>query len=225
VKDVIDKYLWFNMLAMDEVIKLYQKDGGFVRVFSKIRFWDAPYSIVERIVPEKGNIVEIGCGEGIFTNYLGITSQKRDILGIEINRKRLGKANRGIRNVKFKYGDATKVKLPRADSIILFHLLHHLLSFSDQEKVIRKCLLALKPGGKLIIVEVDKKFSLKYLFTWLTDHFFVPWVFEGRFYSPIFFRSGKDWLSVLNNLGMKCKARSAEKGMPFTHIIISGVKY
>lgn len=207
------------MKQANQVIQLYS-NTFWNQWFSKIRFWDAPYLEVEKMVPKQGLIIDLGCGEGIFTNFLALSSSQRNILGIELNKNRLRSASRGISNVTFKAGDATRVNWPTADVVVMFHLLHHLSSFKSQKKLIDRTLTKLKPHGKLIIVEIDKKFSVKFLITWLTDHFLVPWLFEGRFYSPVFFRSLTDWIEIIKKKNLSVKAYPVEQGRPFTHIIL-----
>lgn len=193
-------------------------------VFSYIRFWDAPYKKLEKLVPRKGKIVDLGCGEGIFANYLALASTTRQIFGVDKDKKRVRYADRGLPNTKFVNGDITKRTVPPADCILLVHVLHHLSSYADQEKMVDKCKKKLKRRGKLIIVEIDPRPTFKYLVTWFTDHFLVPWVFEKRLYSPIFFRTRKDWIGLLKRKGFSCKAIRAEKGKPFTHIIFECYK-
>lgn len=203
---------------VQEAINLYS-GLGWKSFFARIRFWDAPYLGVEELIPKKGRITSLGSGEGLFENFLALSSKQREILGIEIDKERLSIADRGLSNVDFKVGDATKKNIPCSDCIILFHLLHHLDSFNDQEKVVKNCLTSLKKSGKLVIVEADIKPTFKYLVTWFTDHFLVPWLFEKRFYSPIYFRNKGDWKRLFRKLGLSCRIRPAETGKPFTHVI------
>lgn len=209
---------------IDKTISLYE-DVGWKKWFSKIRFWDAPYIEIEALVPKKGTIVDLGCGEGIFTNFMALSSPERKILGVEIDETRISQADHGLANVSFRVDDATKVKIPGCKAIVLFHLLHHLESFSDQERVIKNCLKALKKGGKLIIVEVNIKLTFKYLLSWLADHFIVPILFEKKLFEPyIYFRKKEEWLKLLGSLGFSCKVIPAELGKPFTHIIFDCTK-
>lgn len=202
-----------------KTIGLYS-GSGWKSLFVRIRFWDAPFRKVEKLVPKKGTIVELGCGEGLFSNFLGLSSAKRKIIGIEIDKNRVGQASHGLKNVFFKRGDVTKVKIPGADCIVLFHLLHHLNSFGDQEKVIEKCVKSLRKGGKIIIVEVDDKPFLKYLISWFTDHFIVVWLFERRFFvAKIFFRKKKEWIKLLSRYELDYEVISAHKGKPFSHVV------
>jgi 2-polyprenyl-3-methyl-5-hydroxy-6-metoxy-1,4-benzoquinol methylase len=121
-------------------------------------------------------------------------------------------------------GDITKTKLPQADAILLLHVLHHLISYKQQEELLQECYQKITKNGKLIIVEVEPKISYKYLLTWLVDHFLVSWIFDKKLYSPIYFRKSKEWTEVLNNLGLKTKVRNMEKNKPFSHILIEASK-
>ena len=128
---------------MNEVFELY-KNVGWKKFFAKIRFWDSPYYEVEKIIPKKGTIVELGCGEGVFTNFLGLSSKTRKVIGVEIDMRRAKDANRGLKNVSIVKRDATKFKIPNADCIVMYHLLHHLTSFELQETLITNSKKALK---------------------------------------------------------------------------------
>ncbi len=209
--------------SIDQTINLYQK-VGWKKFFSAWRFMVAPYEIVEKYIPKSGSIVELGCGEGIFSNYLGISSKKRKIKAYEISNERIREATRGVDNVKFIKSDVTRLKIPKSKIIVLFHLLHHLRNFNDQEKLIANCYKSLVKGGKLVIVEIDIKFSLKYFIAWTFDHFIVPMVFERKIYSDVYFRKKSDWLVLLKKNNFKVKCFSAEEKMPFSHIIFTAVK-
>lgn len=200
-------------------IQLY-KNNGWKSLFAKIRFWDAPYFQAESLIPKKGVVVELGCGEGLFSNFLAVCSKDRQILGFELDMKRVKIADRGLNNTFFKCADVTRINIPKANTIVMMHLLHHLVSKKDQVDLLTKSYKALPKGGKLIIVEVEPKKSLKYLVTWCTDHFLVPWLFEGRLYSPIYFRKAKEWKKLLEIHGFSCTIIDAEKNKPFTHIIL-----
>lgn len=208
--------------SMKKTFQLYS-GLGWKSFFVKIRFWDAPYIEIEKLIPKKGKILDLGCGEGIFTNFLAIKSSGREIIGIDIDNKRISQAKKAgakLSNIKFIKSDVTKLNLVNADTIVMVHLLHHLSSFGAQEELIKQSQEKLKRGGYLIIVEVEPEFSFKYLVTWVTDHFIVPLLFEKRVYSSIFFRKSRDWGNLLRRNGFKCQIVRADKGHPFTHIIL-----
>lgn len=208
-----------NNQVVDQVINLYS-DSFWKKIFSRIRFWDAPYLEVEKLIPKKGSILDLGCGEGFFANFLALSSPDRSILGVDVDKKRIDLAQKGLKNTRFILGDVTKKEIPRADCIVMFHLLHHLPSFADQEVLLKKSARKLKKKGRLIIIEALPDFSLKFFLGLLTDLFLVPWLFERKLYSKIFYRTKDQWVRLLTEIDFTVSTITAQKGMPFSHIIL-----
>lgn len=207
-----------------KIINLYS--GLFwKKLFARIRILDAPYKQVEKMVPKKGKIIELGCGEGLFSNYLALGSDQRDIYGVDLDGNRIKHANRGLSNTTFIHGDANEVNIPVADTIVLMHLLHHLGSYNKQDELLKKCTSKLSNQGKLIIIEVEPKLSLKYLIAFFVDHFLVSWIFERKLYSNIYFRKKEEWKTLLNDLGFKVNSCPGDKYKPFSHIIFECTKF
>lgn len=205
---------------MREVLKLYQT-GDFSENFQMIRIWDAPFDLIQKYSPKSGVILDLGCGDGLLSNYLAYSHKKLKVFGLDINSDRINDAQKGIKNVKFVNGDITKKDLPKADAILLIHVLHHLKNKKAQKRFLINCKEKLRKNGKLIIAEISEKPIHKFIFTRLIDHIAVPILFEKRIYNKdVFFRRNEEWLALLNGLGFKCKIISAHKNKPFSHIII-----
>lgn len=204
--------------SRQQAIDLYTSNW-WERFLSNFKFWEEPYEVVDKMIPDKGTMVELGCGEGLLANYLAITQPKRMIIGYEIIPERLELAKKGIKNTIYKVGDVVKIPFPKADVFILFHVLHHLPGRDAQEKVLIKVKKALKRGGKLVIVDVHVAPTVKYAAAWIADHFLVPWVFEKRFFTRAYFRKESEWRKLLKKLGYKFKVTEATRGRPFPNII------
>lgn len=203
----------------DKIISLYSK-SRWKGIFARLRFWYAPYKEVEELIPVNGTVVDLGCGEGILSNYIGLCSKNRRIIGIEIDKNRLKDANHGIPNVNFINADITKIDLLQVDAIICFQLLHHLKSYDMQEELIEKCIKNLSKGGKIIIDEIRVDYTLRYWLTWIADHFLVPLFFEKRLYSRILFRTVPAWKNLFEKKGLNCNIIiPKETNKPFTNII------
>ncbi len=205
---------------LSETLKLYQK-SGFSAVFNKIRAWDAPFDEIEKIVPKEGIILDLGCGDGLLGNFLAVSSKKRKVVGIEINEERV-KSSPCIENrTFFRVGNILKDNFPKANAITLIHVLHHLSSYEDQEKLINKCKTKLKTGGVLVIAEIIEKPILKFIFTAFTDYVILPILFENKLFSgKIYFRRLKAWQKLLKNNGFIISTKLINRGMPFSHVII-----
>ena len=50
---------------------------------SKFKFWEEPSEVANKMLPNNGKIIDLGCGEGLLSNYLAIASPNRKIIGIE----------------------------------------------------------------------------------------------------------------------------------------------
>lgn len=201
-----------------KAIKLYTKNK-WEYALSVWKFWEEPYEVIEKMIPGKGVIVELGCGEGLLTNYLALAKPKSKIIGFEIVPERLEIAKKGIKNTNYKVANIVDLPFPKADVFILFHVLHHLPSKDAQELVLKKVKQSLNKGGKLIIVDVYIEPSFKYWGAWIADHFLVPWVFENRFYTRAYFRKATEWAKLLKKLGYNANLTLEIKGRPFPNLI------
>lgn len=177
-------------IIKDGFIKKLYNDSLWVFIFTRVRFWTGSFLQLETLVPQKGKILDLGCGYGIFTNYLAVSSRKREILGVDIDPQKIAHADKGVRNVSFSVGDATKMRLENLDGIVLHNVLHHLNSYEEQERLIRNCVLTLKEKGTLLIVEVDNKPLWKLVLGRLTDFL----MYKGQ---PVYYRYKKNMLKLL----------------------------
>lgn len=172
-----------------KTISLY-KENIRVWIFTVIRFWTGSFSELEQYVPKSGIIIDLGSGYGIFSNYLALFSSKRTIIGVDTDKNKVSKSFRGVANTSFKSGDATRMKFKNVTGVIIHDVLHHLNSYQDQENLVKDCSLMLKKGGILLIVEVDKKPLIKWVFGRLAD--FV--MYKGE---PVRYRYKVDMVNML----------------------------
>lgn len=202
-----------------KTINLYNGQG-FSSLFKLIRVWDAPYEEIEKMVPQSGEIIDLGSGDGLMANYLGLSSKDREVFGIELNKSRLVESNKGVKNVKFKVGDILKEKIYKVDAILLIHVFHHLPSHESQVKILEACKKNLNKNGKLIVAEIIDKPVVKYLFTYITDMLILPIVFNNKLFdSQIFYRNDSDWKNLFKKKGFKVKTTYPHKDRPFSHVL------
>lgn len=109
----------------------------------------------ERVAKEGwlGDLAEFGCGTGYYTQIL--TSKARRVVATDLSPDMLAVAERQINagNVIFQAEDCQKTSLPDAafDTAFLSLVLH----FTDPQKTLAEMHRVLKPGGTLIIVNLD----------------------------------------------------------------------
>lgn len=203
-----------------KIIDLYSTTP-YTKNFVKFRFWFGPLHELNKLVPMRGKILDLGSGEGILANFLAINSPKRKITGIELNKGRIKEATKGIKNIKFKQGSILKIKIPQeADTIVISHVLHHLGSKSRQEELLRNVYKRMRRKKRLIIAEVDRNFSLNYLFGYIVDIFLVPVFFERKLLDlKIYHRSRKEWQKIFEKVGFKIIKTQVTKDRIYPEVI------
>ena len=87
-----------------------------------------PLEEIDRVLPQKGHIIELGCGEGVIARHLA-KNKKRQVLGIDLDVQRITDSK--TKNLKFKVGDITAINYKSKEGFVISDVLHH-LSFKDQ---------------------------------------------------------------------------------------------
>ena len=112
-----------------------------------------------RINP-KGNILDVGCGDGRITSELASRADKGKVLGIDASPAMIGFAAETFTktefpNLDFVCGMAEKVAIPKKlDLIVSFSCFHWL---KDPKSVLRRLRSSLKIGGEILILTYPKE--------------------------------------------------------------------
>jgi SAM-dependent methyltransferase len=92
---------------------------------------DPKVQFIEKYVPLKGEVLDVGCGNGIFT--LRFANSGANVTGLDYSRHLLGQNS----HPRLVCGDATSLPFPNGSFEVVFeaNVLHHV---PDREKVIRE---------------------------------------------------------------------------------------
>jgi len=197
-----------------ELFNLYSDLGAAVIWYVRLRWRLCPFEKMARHVPLKGTIVDVGCGYGLLSNLLALTSQERDVIGIDLSPRRIRVAQRTVkdrRNIKFLLQDADHLKAGKCDVFVMSDFLHH-LSYRRQEELLAVCYRKLSKNGLLIVEEVDDKPYWKYQFNIIVD---VLLNLGHR----IYFRNSSEYLKLLSRIGFQIKTEAAHKDLPLSDIL------
>ncbi|MDM9384355.1 class I SAM-dependent methyltransferase [Chlorogloeopsis sp. ULAP01] len=110
------------------------------------------------------SILEIGCGTGVFSRLLAERCDR--VLAIDLSPKMIEVAQRQFgdyTNINFQVADILKWEFPveQFDVIASIATVHHL----PVENLLSDLQVALKPGGKLVILDLLKSESIQDTFT------------------------------------------------------------
>jgi SAM-dependent methyltransferase len=165
-----------NMMA--NLINLYSSCGIYVRLYAKLR---SQWILLSRIIdflPKDGTIIDLGCGYGLLANYLSIRLKDAQIIGVDLNPKRIENAKKTVKdrkNIEFLLKDFTKLELFSCSGVVLTDVLHH-LPLGDQDSLLKAIYNKLDEDGILIILEVNpsERLILKYWLTYLAEIILYP---------------------------------------------------
>lgn len=128
---------------------------GNLRPVAKIRFQRKSESVLNLIKDTKNpQILELGCGTGILSNYLLKKNTRLNIVGLDISPAAIAIANgklKKYKNARFEVGDVLRLNYPDNyfDAVIGNSILHHV----PMDVVCAQIKRVLKPGGAIWFCE------------------------------------------------------------------------
>lgn len=153
------------------------------RIYVFLRFLILPVLKIDKLLPQKGSVLDVGCGYG-FTSIFFAKNKKRKIIGLELNSKRIAvakKASSHISNLYFETSNLIDNNQSKFDGILAIDLLHH-INLSNKNIFLNDSFLKLKKNGLLIIKDINNKPLLKYYWNYLHDLIMTK-------FSPLYFLS------------------------------------
>ena len=169
--------------------------------FKKI-IW--PLDEIDKFLPSKGLIYDLGCGEGIIAKFLSNSSKDRRVVGVDSDENRL--QNSSHKNLRFIADDIRKFPIKRAEGIVISDVLHH-LTMPDQKRLLATIAKSLKRGGVLVIKEIDSNEFLRSKLSRLWD-----WILYPR--DEIFYWDSKMLKDFMTKLGLRVKIARPSRFFP-----------
>jgi len=208
---LLRRVAWFDDYA--EVVRLYPTLSLWVRLYFALRFLICPFRRVEAAVPKSGVIVDIGCGFGLFANLLAIRSPARHVIGCDIDTGRIQIARSSVssrNNICFSVSSEV-LQLRSCDAVTLLDVLHHVAP-DVRLRLLQEVFQKLRPGGDLVIKDIDKTPRFKYLWNYLHD-----WVMTlGK---PCYYLGNLEMRRLLEGMQFVVIAEPLETRAPYSHIL------
>jgi 2-polyprenyl-3-methyl-5-hydroxy-6-metoxy-1,4-benzoquinol methylase len=121
-----------------------------------LRWRSCPMEAVAAVVPASGHILEIGCGHGLFSQYLVASAPQRRVTGVDIDPHKIEMAlaaSDGDERLDFAVSAPGDLPGGPFDAVVIVDVLY-LLSTDERERLLAAAAASLAPGGALVVKEV-----------------------------------------------------------------------
>ncbi len=226
-------HIWFHSRLdprYQQITKAYYMVAPCKGVYAAIRMALCPLLDIERLLPEKGLIADIGCGAGLFLQWVSLGKKNIDLrlLGIEIDQRRIDLGYEvckelGIEDkIYFSIENFMTMKVEKQLSAITFiDVLHH-MDFDTQRLMLSLAFEKLAEGGRIIIKEVGTKPIWKYTYNYIFDTLtYFANITKGK---AGYYRSLPDWEKLLIEQGFSSRTIDVRHSDFAPHIILIGEK-
>lgn len=163
-------------VTMRDALRLYARQTSVVRLFVRLRHFLSPLEALEKLVPGEGRILDLGCGHGLFTNYMALRAPSRDILGVDPSPAKIKVAKTTesmVPNVRYLPGSIEDVaENSRFDAITIVDVLY-LLPVAEQQKILVACHQLLADAGVLVLKTQDTRPWWRYWWTCVQESIMV----------------------------------------------------
>jgi 1-acyl-sn-glycerol-3-phosphate acyltransferase len=162
------------------------------------------YLPFHQILPQKGSILDLGCGYGFLCYMLQFLSAERTITGVDYDEDKIEVASNGyLRTSKLNFytADVTTFPLEKYDGIVISDVLHY-LSYEAQELLLIRAIDALNDGGTLLVREGNADLKERHKGTELTEFFSVKILKFNKSLTSLNFLSGESIRRIANSKGL-----------------------
>lgn len=148
--------------AARRALALYDDAPRGDRFHVRFRWWTCPFDAIEAQVPASGRVLEVGCGHGLLSLFLALSSPQRSVSGVDIDEHKIALARRAVAHLRPGEADATFATVEpagfaegRYDAIVIADVLY-LLGAAARQVLLQQCVDHLDDGGVLLVKETDR---------------------------------------------------------------------
>lgn len=184
----------------------------YVRVKMKM---EKNYAFFDSMLPDAGQITDVGCGMGQMDFMLSMYKQGRRILGIDYDDEKITVAqncwlDKCLDGLSFRCEDASQAELPESDAFIISDMMHY-LSAEKQLELIRRCASKLKSGGLILVRDSDSENAEGQKITALSEVFSTKILRFNRTEGELSFISQSRMEEIARETGLSMKVKANDE--------------
>jgi 2-polyprenyl-3-methyl-5-hydroxy-6-metoxy-1,4-benzoquinol methylase len=148
------------------VLAQYRDPGIRARTYMRIRWAICPFDRILPFVPDRGVLVDVGCGSALWLTYLSLQKPGLELHGVDTDPRKLEVAATSTVAAKARLRQVSATELPqRAFDCVTIVDVMCLMSDELKADVLRAAYAALRPGGTIVIKDADTSPWWKYAIT------------------------------------------------------------
>ncbi|MEP7286493.1 MAG: class I SAM-dependent methyltransferase [Chloroflexota bacterium] len=191
------------------------------RLHMIIRWRVCPLVAIAKLVPTQGEIIDLGCGHGLFAQLLACTDPQRSVIGVDLDAHKIALAQQlALPNLHFIAGDIATTHIDPAQAVTILDVFY-LIPYAIQEQLLAICAGKLAPGGVIVLKEMAERPRWKVWLNWLEETLAVRVLRitastdSGSFY----FRPRGEWQAIFDKLGFSVETIPLDRGYYHPHIV------
>lgn len=213
------------MLEKKDILAFYRDAPYGTRLYIAVKLRICPLLAVETYFPKAGAVLDLGSGNGFFSSLLKLGSPARTVVGIDLDPRKVAQARRleaKLDRLSFNAGNIAEAAYPPSDAVSIIDVLY-LIPYDVQERILRRAYGALRPGGRLLLKDMDTRPRWKYAWNMFQETVsvrLVGFTLGGKFY----FRSQADYARLLESIGFKVEVVPLGRRQIHPHVLFIGTK-
>lgn len=190
------------------------------------RWRSCPFPALEARVPRTGRVLDVGCGFGLFSAYLGLSSPGRQVHGVDVDPRKIDLAVQAASRVvpgraHLSY-EVSQGELPSGpfDAVTVVDVLY-LLGPDASADLLDQAVRRLAPGGMLLVKEIDRHPAWKYKLSRLQE-LLATRVLRITAGENVDFAPPEHYVERLRRAGLDVATRPLDRGSLHPHHLIVG---
>ncbi len=206
--------------AVDQAAERYRAAGRVAHGFARGKMrGDPAYATVLELLPERGLLLDVGCGEGYLLALARAQRPSLQLVGLDHDERRVAVARQALADepdLRLLVGDLRGSELPRADMITCLDVLHYMPP-AQQDAALARMAEILAPGGSLLVRDGQADDGLRSAALRLSETLAVA---LGRHRGDgVFFRPAGALRAAMQALDLEVQVAPCREGTPFANLL------
>jgi 2-polyprenyl-3-methyl-5-hydroxy-6-metoxy-1,4-benzoquinol methylase len=208
-----------------QVLALYDHAPRRDRLHVRGRFRTCPVALVDAEVPRRGDVLEVGCGHGLISAYMALSSPDRHVTGIDIDARKIAVASHALSHVDhsaahLEFHRVAPGEIPEGvwDAVVIVDVLY-LLERQDEFALLDEYIGRLADHGVLVLKETDLQPRWKYLLARAQEVVSTK-ILRITAGASLSFTPIAEIAEHLRNRGLNVTTRRVDKGYLHPHALV-----